>query len=178
MKFVYLGNVRMPHAEDTYCPRCGTLLIERDGFTVATMGRATASVHDAVRIYTWCRPRARPCARSGKAGDALDVEDLLDSLSACYDVDGWWPAESEWEVMVGALLVQQTMWENVEKVLSDLKCRGLMDVQAIASMPLEDLQEVVRPAGFYRQKASRIQNLARHIVHHPPPTHVGCWRRM
>jgi len=96
----------------------------------------------------------------------LDVEDLLDSLSACYDVDGWWPAESEWEVMVGALLVQQTMWENVGKVLSDLKCRGLMDVQAIASMPLEDLQEVVRPAGFYRQKASRIQNLARHIVHH------------
>ena len=42
----------------------------------------------------------------------------------------------------------------------------LMDVQAIASMPLEDLQEVVRPAGFYRQKASRIQNLARHIVRH------------
>ncbi|HQA20685.1 MAG: AmmeMemoRadiSam system radical SAM enzyme [Methanomassiliicoccaceae archaeon] len=38
LKFVYLGNVRMPHAEDTYCPRCGTLLIERDGFTVATMG--------------------------------------------------------------------------------------------------------------------------------------------
>ena len=104
---------------------------------------------------------------------------MLDRLSEGHDVSGWWPATSEWEVMVGAILVQQTTWESVEKVLDALKERGAMDVEAMASMPLEELQEIVRPAGFYRQKASRIQGLARYIVreHASDPRRlleVGC----
>lgn len=94
----------------------------------------------------------------------MNVRDMLDRLSEGHDVSGWWPATSEWEVMVGAILVQQTTWESVERVLDALKERGAMDVEAMASMPLEELQEIVRPAGFYRQKASRIQGLARYIV--------------
>lgn len=94
----------------------------------------------------------------------MELEEMLDRLSECHDVSGWWPAGSEWEVMVGAILVQQTTWESVEKVLAALKERGALDVEAMASMALEELQEIVRPAGFYRQKASRIQGLARYIV--------------
>ena len=94
----------------------------------------------------------------------MNVGEMSNRLSECYDVSGWWPAGSEWEVMVGAILVQQTTWESVEKVLDSLKERGAMDVGAMASLPLEELQELVRPAGFYRQKASRIKGLAIHIV--------------
>lgn len=95
--------------------------------------------------------------------DRLDVEGLYRRLDACYDVSGWWPAESRWEVMVGAVLVQQTTWESVVRVLEAMKRRGVLDVDAMAAMPRGELEELVRPAGFYRQKAARLQHLARYL---------------
>ena len=65
--------------------------------------------------------------------------------------------------MVGAILVQQTAWENVVKVIDDMKDRGVLDVDVMATMLQEELEEIVRPAGFYRQKSARLQHLAQHI---------------
>jgi len=93
----------------------------------------------------------------------MELEELFRRLDACYDVSGWWPAESRWEVMVGAILVQQTTWESVVKVLESMRRRGILDVDAVASMPLGELERLVRPAGFYRQKAARLQHLARYL---------------
>jgi endonuclease-3 related protein len=93
----------------------------------------------------------------------MNVRELYGRLAAEYDVEDWWPAESPWEVMVGAILVQQTAWENVAKVLWSLKERRLMTVDAIDSLPAEDLELLVRPAGFYRQKARNIKALAAHL---------------
>jgi endonuclease-3 related protein len=93
----------------------------------------------------------------------LDVDELYRRLAAKYDVEGWWPAESPWEVMVGALLTQQTTWESVEKVLNELRGRGLLSVPALAHLPIEELEVIVRPAGFYRQKARNIHALARYL---------------
>lgn len=96
----------------------------------------------------------------------MDVAGLRDRLGQCYDVSDWWPHGSEWEVMVAAILVQQTSWGNVERVLEELKRRGALNIDATAAMPLDELERIVRPAGFYRQKASRLQNLARYLVMH------------
>jgi endonuclease-3 related protein len=93
----------------------------------------------------------------------LEVDDLYRRLSAHYNVEGWWPAESPWEIMIGAILTQQTAWENVEKVLGELKRRGLLTVDAIARMPVEELESIIRPAGFYRQKARNIKALASYL---------------
>ncbi|MBI0581763.1 MAG: hypothetical protein JET69_01965 [Methanomassiliicoccales archaeon] len=93
----------------------------------------------------------------------MDVNELYRRLERTYDVTDWWPAESPWEVMVGAILVQQTNWESVAGVLDVLRDRGLLDVDAMDAVPLADLEAIIRPTGFYRQKTRNIKALASHL---------------
>lgn len=76
----------------------------------------------------------------------------------------WWPAESPFEVAVGAILTQNTAWTNVEYAIGNLKQAGVLDPEGLAGLAAEELEELIRPAGFFRQKASRLQNLARYLV--------------
>ncbi|MBI0583008.1 MAG: hypothetical protein ISF22_02140 [Methanomassiliicoccus sp.] len=94
---------------------------------------------------------------------SMRLEELVRRLGSRYDVERWWPAESPWEIMVGAILVQRTAWENATMVLDDLRARGLLEVDAIDDLPLERLERLVRPAGFYRQKARSIKAMAAHL---------------
>ncbi|MFP4169960.1 MAG: endonuclease III domain-containing protein [Methanomassiliicoccales archaeon] len=94
----------------------------------------------------------------------MDLEELYARLRQEYRVEGWWPAHSAFEVMVGAILTQQTAWENVAAVLDELRARGALDPWEIARMDRLELQGLIRPTGFYRQKASRLQGLASHLV--------------
>ena len=79
---------------------------------------------------------------------------------------GWWPADSPFEVAVGAILTQNTAWTNVEYAIGNLKHAGVLDPVNLAGLAPETLQELIRPAGFFRQKACRLQNLAGHLVKH------------
>jgi endonuclease III related protein len=65
--------------------------------------------------------------------------------------------------MVGAVLTQQTTWESVAKVLARLRWEGLLEVESMASCETSRLESIIRPAGFYRQKAKRIRGLAAYI---------------
>jgi endonuclease III related protein len=65
--------------------------------------------------------------------------------------------------MVGAILTQQTTWESVEKVLKELRDRALLSVKAITRLPPAELESLLRPAGFYRQKARNIRALALYL---------------
>ena len=71
----------------------------------------------------------------------------------------WWPGESPFEVMVGAVLVQNTAWRNVERAISNLRNRDLLDPQRLADLELAELQELIRPAGYFRIKSTRLRNL-------------------
>lgn len=104
----------------------------------------------------------------------MEVDELYYRLDAHYSVENWWPAESPWEIMVGAILVQQTNWESVAGVLEELRSRGLLDVDAIDGLPLEELEAILRPTGFFRQKARNIKALASHLrAHHcSDPLHL------
>jgi endonuclease-3 related protein len=82
-------------------------------------------------------------------------------------LDDWWPASSDFERIAGAILVQQTRWENVDRVLREMRSRGLMSPEAIAVMPIDELEEIVRPAGFYRNKARSLQGIARYMADNP-----------
>ncbi|MCE5297061.1 MAG: endonuclease [Euryarchaeota archaeon] len=84
-------------------------------------------------------------------------------MSEEYDVEDWWPSGSPFEVMVGAVLTQQTVWETVSKVLDEMRERGLMDVGALANAD-GDLERVIRPTGFYNQKAKHLRGMSRHIL--------------
>jgi endonuclease-3 related protein len=93
---------------------------------------------------------------------ASAVERIMDA----YDVDGWWPHESRFEIMVGAILVQRTRWENVKQVITVMKSKGMLSTTTLATSDIHELEDVVRPAGFFRQKALRIQRLAHYIQDH------------
>jgi len=73
----------------------------------------------------------------------------------------WWPGYGEFEVVLGAVLTQNTKWENVEKALQNLEGMGLED---IASMQPSYLAELIKPAGFYNQKSKRLVTLSRNIL--------------
>lgn len=72
---------------------------------------------------------------------------------------GWWPAKSPFEVAVGAILTQNTNWTNVEKALDLLRASGGLDPAGLWRMPVEKLEEALRPSGYFRQKALRLRAL-------------------
>jgi endonuclease-3 related protein len=82
-------------------------------------------------------------------------------------LDEWWPAASDFERIAGAILVQQTRWENVDRVLCEMRRRGLMSPEAIAALSIDELEQIVRPAGFYRNKARSLQGIARYLAENP-----------
>jgi endonuclease-3 related protein len=89
--------------------------------------------------------------------------DIFDRLLQAYGPRHWWPGDSPLEVMVGAVLTQNTAWRNVEKAIANLRERGLMDMQALHAIGEGELAEVIRPAGFYRVKAKRLKALIDHF---------------
>lgn len=74
------------------------------------------------------------------------------------DPGSWWPAESPFEIVVGAVLVQNTNWKNVERALTNLREAGLLNYPALCGLEKEELAEYIRPAGFYNVKATRLSN--------------------
>jgi len=73
-----------------------------------------------------------------------------------YGPQHWWPADSAFEMMIGAILIQNTNWKNVEKALSNLK--PFMDPKRMDKLSLNELAELIRPSGYYNIKAERIKN--------------------
>lgn len=76
----------------------------------------------------------------------------------------WWPADSPFEVAVGAILTQNTAWSNVESALVNLRQAKALAPHPLAEISEEALQRLIRPAGFFRQKAKRLKHLAQHLV--------------
>ncbi len=70
----------------------------------------------------------------------------------------WWPAETRFEVIVGAYLTQNTAWTNVESALANLRQARLLSVEGIRKVPLRKLQRLIRSSGYFRQKAARLKN--------------------
>jgi endonuclease-3 related protein len=94
----------------------------------------------------------------------MGLVELRGRLMTEYDVKGWWPSETPFEVMVGAILTQQTTWETVARVLDVLRNEGLLEVRELAHCERERLERLIRPSGFYRQKAVRLLHLVEHVV--------------
>jgi len=85
----------------------------------------------------------------------------------------WWPmdkkyhetngSDSRFEVVVGAILTQNTAWSNVEKALANLKSKNMLDLEKIANIDIDSLQKMIRPSGFFKQKADRVKNMALYL---------------
>lgn len=76
----------------------------------------------------------------------------------------WWPAETPFEVMVGAILTQNAAWQNVERAITNLKQAGSLSPSAILELPVRRLQQLIRPSGFYRVKARRLRSFVAYFL--------------
>jgi endonuclease-3 related protein len=83
---------------------------------------------------------------------------VFHALLERYGTLHWWPAESPFEVCVGAILTQNTNWGNVEKAILNLKKAGLLSPTALRHVPVETLAPVIRPAGFFNVKSTRLKD--------------------
>ncbi len=78
-------------------------------------------------------------------------------LDSAWGPQNWWPADSPLEMIVGAFLTQNTAWTNVEKALDNLRSANALSLAALRTIALPDLEQLIRPAGYFRQKSSRIK---------------------
>jgi len=85
---------------------------------------------------------------------------VYEKLLAVYGPQHWWPADTPFEMMVGAVLTQNTNWQNVETAIASLKAHQMLDCETIASSNLAQLGEVIRSSGSYMQKARYLQQFA------------------
>lgn len=85
------------------------------------------------------------------------IRRIFDLLLHHYGPRHWWPAETPFEVCVGAILTQNTNWGNVEKAIANLKRERLLSPEALRELPVERLAGVIRPAGFFNVKSDRLK---------------------
>ncbi|MCF6283472.1 MAG: endonuclease III domain-containing protein [Candidatus Polarisedimenticolaceae bacterium] len=93
-----------------------------------------------------------------------DLRWIFEQLFNRYGPQHWWPAETPFEVMVGAVLTQNTAWLNVERAINNLKQADSLSCQQVVDLPPAELAELIRPAGYLNLKAKRLQNLCRFLL--------------
>ena len=82
---------------------------------------------------------------------------MHDQLSAAYGPQHWWPAQSPFEMILGAYLTQNTAWKAVERSLDNLRAAGALTVDGLRSLALEELQRSIQPSGFHTRKAPALK---------------------
>jgi endonuclease-3 related protein len=85
------------------------------------------------------------------------------TLLESFGPQGWWPARTRWEVIWGAILTQNTTWRNATLALKNLRKGGLLAWRRLRQISLDELEPLIRPAGFCRQKAKTLRNFANWI---------------
>lgn len=91
---------------------------------------------------------------------AAGLREIFTRLHAYHGPQNWWPHETLWEIMVGAILTQNTAWRNVERALANLKRAHALAPAALRALPRARLTELIRPAGFTASKPQRLVTLA------------------
>ena len=86
------------------------------------------------------------------------LQQLFEKMLAAFGPQGWWPGETPFEVALGAILTQNTNWNNVARVIGGLKEAGLLDPRALQALPEAELAGRLRPAGYFNVKARRLIN--------------------
>ena len=87
------------------------------------------------------------------------LETIYQRLYRAYGPQHWWPADSAFEVMVGAVLTQNTAWKNVEQAIDNLRHGDYLDMHRMLSLSSRKLARHIRPSGYFNIKAQRLKNL-------------------
>jgi endonuclease-3 related protein len=103
----------------------------------------------------------------------LKPKELYMILLKKFGNRNWWPKDKKYhkihgsdqrfEIMIGAILTQNTSWSNVEKALENLKSQKMLEIKKVAEVEIKNLQNLIKPSGFFNQKAMRLKNLALYL---------------
>jgi endonuclease-3 related protein len=85
------------------------------------------------------------------------LDEYYNSLFTAFGPQHWWPGDTQFEVVVGAILTQNTSWTNVELAITNLKREGLLSPRALGRVPLRRLERLIRSSGYFRQKARKLK---------------------
>jgi len=91
------------------------------------------------------------------------IRAIYRKLSRSWGPQHWWPAETAFEVIAGAILTQNTSWKNVERALASLRSANALSVAGIRALALPRLEQLVRSSGYYRQKAARLKAFVAYV---------------
>lgn len=101
--------------------------------------------------------------------------EVYKKLHAHHGDQHWWPAETPFEMMIGAILVQNTRWESVETAIINLKQANMLNPESMLTCEPKHLQALIRPTGFYRQKARCLIEFSRFFAAHDGTTGLKRW---
>jgi hypothetical protein len=119
---------------------CGRTRLNRVGRRGAAQGTARKTPGPPA---TACQPPLNEC---------------FNSLLSAYGPQHRWPGETQCELIVDAVLVQNTSWTNAERALTNLRAARLLEPNALGKVPLTELESLIRPSGYFRQKAHTLQS--------------------
>ena len=92
--------------------------------------------------------------------------EVFDLLLSRYGPQSWWPGDSPFEVIVGAVLTQNTAWQNVAQAIANLKREELLDASALLDAEPETVKALIAPAGFFNVKYDRLMNVLMYLTRH------------
>ena len=97
-------------------------------------------------------------AATRKGSPALELRSLYEALFQAYGRQHWWPSQSAIETVVGAYLTQNTSWRNVERSIANLRQAGILSVEGLRAIEIDDLRALIRPSGYMVRKALAIKS--------------------
>lgn len=115
-----------------------------------TTSKAISRSSTAERV---AHPRRRVTVRDGQP----PLDEYYNSLLTAFGPQHWWPGKTQFEVIVGAILTQNTSWTNVARAIENLRGERLLTPTAIERASLPRIEALIRPSGYFRQKARKLK---------------------
>ena len=103
-----------------------------------------------------------------------DLKAIFDKLFKAFGPQYWWPADTPFEVIIGAILTQNTNWGNVEKAINNLRARGCLSAHKLHQMAAKEIAPLIKPSGYFNIKAKRLKNFINFLFNH----HGGSLKKM
>ncbi|MEW6446072.1 MAG: endonuclease III domain-containing protein [Pseudomonadota bacterium] len=105
----------------------------------------------------------------------MTLRETFEQLDAAYGPQNWWPGDTPLEIMIGAVLTQNTAWSNVERAMANLKAAEALSVEALLTLPTDALAALIRPAGYFNVKARRLRALLEWLDAQGGPEALSAW---
>src|SRR6202046_373762 len=112
---------------------------------------------DAANAYPSVARTSTGTRAASARPDAPPIAEYYSKLFSAYGPQHWWPGRSAFEIIVGAILVQNTSWINAAKAIAQLRAARMLTWQAMNEAALEELERLIKPSGYYRQKARTLK---------------------